>query len=225
MRRSPLLGGLAAALVLLFGAIAIAWPYLSKQRDYPASIPQPPSVVAIQLVLMKPGQAACLHDAVMDTHSQRALFQVETYGKRTVPLRLSLTGRGYGATVHVPASSYANESIISVPVPAPRRDLFARACLTNLGTRPAAMFATTTAEPGPVSATLDGKPVATNPWLAFYEAKPTSIVHRLPTIVARMGAFRPPFIGGWLLWPLGLLFALGVPVAVVAAFTRALRED
>jgi hypothetical protein len=225
MRRSPLLGGLAAGLVLLFGAIAIAWPDLSKQRDYPASIPQPPSVVAIELVLMKPGQAACLHDAVMDTHSQRALFQVETYGKRTVPLRLSLTGRGYGATVHVPASSYANESIISVPVPAPRRDLFARACLTNLGTRPAAMFATTTAEPGPVSATLNGKPVATNPWLAFYEAKPTSIVHRLPTIVARMGVFRPPLIGGWLLWPLGLLFALGVPVAVVAAFTRALSED
>jgi hypothetical protein len=225
MRRWALLGGLAAALVLLFGAIAIVRPYLSEERDYPASIPQPPSVVAIELVRMEPGQAACLHDAVMDTHSQRALFQVETYGKRTVPLRLSLTGRGYGATVRVPASSYTNESIVNVPVPTPRRDVFVRACFTNLGTRPAAMFATTTAEPGPVSATLDGQPVATNPWLAFYEAKPTSIIHRLPTSVARMGAFRPPFIGGWLLWPLGVLFALGVPVAVVAAFTRALSED
>jgi hypothetical protein len=225
MRRWALFGGLASALVVLFAAIAIARPYLTRQREYPASIPQPPSVVAIQLVRMKPGQASCLHNVVMDTHSERALFQVETYGKATVPLRLELTGDGYHATTHVAAGSYKDEGILNVPVPKPRRDVIVEACVTNAGKRPAALFATTTAEPGAVSATLDGKPVPTNPWLAFYEAKRTSIVSRLPTTIARMGIFRPPFIGGWLFWPLAALFVFGVPAAIVLVYVRALGED
>jgi hypothetical protein len=225
MRRWALLGGVACALVLLVAAVAIGRPYLTTKRDYPASIPQPPSVVSVVLVGLSHGHSVCLHNAVMDTHSGRALFQVETYGKPTVPLRLSLSGQGYDATVHVPASSYKDEGIINVPVPAPHRDVFVRACFMNLSKRPAAMFATTSAELAPVKTTNDGELVATNPWLAFYEAKRTSIAHRLPTIIARMNVFRPPFIGGWLLWPLGVLFALGVPVAIVLAFTRALGED
>ena len=62
----------------------------------------------------------------------------------------------------------------------------------DLGTRPAATFATTTAEP--VRRRSHGKPVATGPVAGIYrEAK--SIVDRLPS-VARMGAFRPPMNGG-----------------------------
>jgi hypothetical protein len=225
MRRWALLGGMACALVLLVTAVAIGLPYLTKQRDYPASIPQPPSVVSVVLVPLNHGHSVCLHNAVMDTHSGRALFQVETYGKPTVPLRLSLSGQGYDATVHVPASSYKDEGIINVPVPAPRRDVFVRACFMNLSKRPASLFATTSAELAPVKTTDNGQLLGTNAWLAFYEAKRTSIAHRLPTIIARMSVFRPPFIGGWLLWPLGALFALAVPVAMVLGFTRALRED
>ena len=225
MGRWPLLAALAGALVVLVAAVAIGRPYLTKERDYPASVPQPPSVVAIQLVPMRPGQSVCLHDAVMDTHSQRALFQVETYGKPTVSLRFTLTGQGYRTALSVPASAYKDEAIINLPVPAPHRDTFVQACVTNAGTRRAALFATTAAEPGPVTATLDGQPVGTNPWLAFYEAKRTSIAHRLPTIVARMDTFRPPFIGSWLLWPLAVLFVLGVPAAVLVAYWRVLADD
>jgi hypothetical protein len=174
---------------------------------------------------MEPGQVACLRDAVMDTHSQRALFQVETYGKTTVPLVFALSGNDYRVKRDIPASAYKNEGIINVRVPAPARDTFVKACVTNAGKRAAALYATTLAEPGPVSATLDGKPVSPNPWLAFYEAKRTSIAHRLQTIVARMGTFRPPFIGGWLLWPVAALFILGVPAAVLLAYARGLRED
>jgi hypothetical protein len=225
MRRWALLGALAGALVLLVAAVAIGRPYLTKQRDYRASVPQPPSVIAVQLVRMKPGQAVCVHDAVMDTHSERVLFQVDTYGKPTVPLRVTLAGDHYRASVNVPASAYKDKGILNLPAPAPDRDTFVTACVKNAGRRSVALDAATSAEPGPVSATLDGEAVPVNPWLAFYEAKPTSIAHRLPTIVARMGIFRPPFIGGWLLWPLGVLFVLGVPAAVLAAYARALDDD
>jgi hypothetical protein len=226
MRRWALLGALAGALVLLVATVAIGRPYLTRQRDYRASVPQPPSVLAVQQVRMKPGQAACVHDAVMDIHSERVLFQVDTYhGKPTVPLRVTLAGDRYRATVNVPASAYENRSILNLPAPAPDRDIFVTACVRNVGRHSAALEASTSAEPGPVFATLDGKPVPTNPWLAFYEAKPTSIAHRLPTIVSRMGIFRPPFIGGWLPWPLGVLFAFGVPAAILVAYARALDDD
>jgi hypothetical protein len=225
MRRWALLGALAGALVLLIAAVAIGRPYLTKQRDYRASVPQPPSVVAVQLVRMKPGHPVCVHDAVMDTHSERVLFQVETFGKPTVPLRLTLAGDDYRASVNVPASAYKNEGILNLPAPAPDRDIFVTACVTNTGRRSVAIDASTSAEPGPVFATLDGERLPTNPWLAFYEAKPTSIAHRLPTIVSRMRIFRPPFIGGWLLWPLGVLFVLGVPAATLVAYARALDDD
>ena len=225
MRRWALLGALAGALVLLIAAVAIGRPYLTRQRDYRASVPQPPSVVAVQQVRVKPGHAVCVHDAVMDTHSERVLFQVDTYGKGSVPLRVTLAGRGYRATVNVPASAYENRSILNLPAPAPDRDVFVTACVANAGRRSVALEASTSAEPGPVFATLDGERVPTNPWLAFYEAKPTSIAHRLPTIVSRMGIFRPPFIGAWLLWPLGVLFVLGVPAASLLAYARALDDD
>jgi hypothetical protein len=216
---------LGGALVLLIAAVALGRPYLTKERDFPTSIPQPPSVIAVELQRMKPGQAVCLHDAVMDAHSRRALFQVETYGTRTVPLRLELTGDRYRARVGIPASSYRNEGIIDVPVPAPRRDTFVEACVTNAGQRSAALYATTASEPGPVSATRDGTPIGPNPWLAFYEATPTSIAHRLSVIAGRMDTFRPGFIGPWLLWPLAAIFILGVPLAVLWAYARAVDAD
>jgi hypothetical protein len=225
MPRPAILGALAGAVVLIVAAVAIARPYLIKDRDYPASIPQPPSVVAINLVPLRPGRAVCLHDAVMDTHSERALFQVETYGKPTVPLRLELSGERYRTTQRILASAYKDEGIINISVPRPSRDTFVTACVTNAGRRRAALFATTAAEPGPVTATVDGQPFSPNPWLAFYEARPTSIAHRLSTIVARMDAFRPPFIGSWLLWPLAMLFLVGVPAAVLVAYARGLDED
>jgi hypothetical protein len=40
-----------------------------------------------------------------------------------------------------------------------------------------------------------------------------------------MAIFRPPFIGGWLLWPLAVLFVIGVPAALLVVYARALGED
>jgi hypothetical protein len=225
MRRPALIGVASALVVLAIGVVTIARPYFAKDRDYPASIPQPPSVVSVELVHLKPREAACLHDVVMDTHSERALFQATANGKPTVPLRLDLRGDGYRASVPVPASSYKNEEIINVGVPAPPRDALVTACVTNLGPRPAALLATTAPERGVPYATLGDEPITTNPWLGFYEARRTSIADRLPTIFDRMAIFRPPFIGSWLLWPLAALFVFGVPALAVLAYGRALRDD
>jgi hypothetical protein len=225
MRRWALTGVLAAAAVLLVAMLTMGRPYLTKARHYPASIPQPPSVVSVELVRVKPGQRACLHDAAIDTHSDVALFQVETHGRPTVPLRLVLSGEGYRSAASIPSSGYRDEGIVRVPVRPPDHDVLATACIANAGRHSIELFSTTFAERSAAYATVGSKAITTNPWLAFYEAKPVSIAHRLPTIFERMGAFRPPFLGAWLFWPLGLLFVFGLPVAVIVGYGRALSGE
>ena len=225
MRRPAVIGAVAVLVVLVVAAVTLGVPYLTKDRRYPASVPQPPSVVSVELVRVKPNERACLHDAVVDTHSQVALFQVEAYAKPTVPLRFDVSATGYRASASIPASAYKDEGIVHADIRPPRRDVLATACITNAGTRTIALFATTAPERSAATATVGGQPVATNPWLAFYEAKRTSIGHRLPTIFDRMESFRPPFIGAWLLWPLALLFAIGVPIALAVWYGRSLSDD
>jgi hypothetical protein len=225
MRRASVIGAIAAVVVLIVAAATLGLPYLTKDRRFAASVPQPPSVVSVELVPVKPRERACLHHAVVDTHSEVALFQVEAYGKPTVPLRFDVSADGYRASASIPASAYKDEGIVHADIRPPRRDVLASACITNLGPRNIALFATTVPERSAANATVAGRPVGTNPWLAFYEAKPTSIGHRLPTIFERMAIFRPPFIDSWLLWPLALLFAIGVPATVVAWYARSLSDD
>jgi hypothetical protein len=225
MRRPALAGALVGVVILLVGGLAIALPYLNKERDYRASVPQPPSLIAIQLIRIEPGENACLHNAPLNSRSARARFQVETFGKPTVPLRLEVTGRNYHASAAVPASSYQNEGVVQAGIAPPSRDLLADVCVVNGGRRTAALYATTPNERSAASTTVAGHPIVTNPWIAFYERKPVSIAHRLPTILERMGAFRPGLIGSWLLWPLAVLFVVGVPAAILFAYGRALRGD
>jgi hypothetical protein len=218
-------GALAGTLVLLVAALAIGLPYLDKQRDYRASVPQPASLIANQLVPMQPGESVCLHNAVINARSERALFQVETFAKPTVPLRLAVTGHGYRATATVPASSYMDEGIVRVRVRAPPRDVLATVCVINGGRRRVALYATTPAERSAVSTTVADHAIATNPWLAFYGERPTSIASRLPTILERMTSFRPAVIGPWLLWPLAVVFVVGIPAAILLAYGRGLRDE
>ena len=225
MRRTSVIGTVAVAVVLIVAVVTLGLPYLTKQRTFAASVPQPPSVISVELVRVKPRQQACLHNAVVDTRSEVALFQVEAYAKPTVPLRFDVTGDGYRASASIPASAYKNEGIVHAAIRPPERDVLATACITNVGARTVALFGTTPGERSAATATVGGREINTNPWLAFYEANPTSIGHRLPTIFDRMAIFRPPFIGPWLLWPLALLFAIGVPVAIAVWYGRSLSED
>ena len=78
MRRAALAGGLV---VLLLGAAVLVMPFLTRERDFLASTPQPPHLTAAAFVELRSGQEACLDKAVLDEHSERALFTVGTYGR------------------------------------------------------------------------------------------------------------------------------------------------
>jgi hypothetical protein len=225
MRSRAAIGVTAGVVVLLLAAVFVWRPYATKSRVYTTTVAQAPSKFAVQLIPLKARQRACLDAIALDARSGMARFQVGTNGKPTVPLEFQVVAPGYRASTRIAASAYRDSEIIQAAIPAPGHDVEAKACLVNRGPGDVVLYASTGGEISASHDTIDGKPADLNWWLAFYEARPTSIAHRALTIASRMSVFRPGFVGPWLTWPLAALVVLGVPAAVLAVYGQALRDD
>jgi hypothetical protein len=225
MRSRAAMSVAAGVAVLLLAAVFIWRPYATRSREYPTTIAQAPARFSTVLVGLGPRQRACLDAIALDARSAVARFQVGTYGKPPVPLDFQVVGSGYRADVPIAASAYGDNEIVQTAVPTPGHDVEASACIVNRGSHGVALYAANAGEVSPSQATLDGKPISTNYWLGFYERRPTSIAHRSPSIAARMSIFRPGFVGPWLIWPLAALFVIAVPLGMLVAYYRALRDD
>jgi hypothetical protein len=174
-------------------------------------------------VPLEGGRAACMERAVLDRFSQQARFRVGTHGRPPVPLELTLRGRSYEAGAFIRAD-YADSQVLSVPVRAPSTAVEATICIRNLGHRRVGLYGT--ADPDRHSRSrvlIDGRPVASGFGIVFLERRPVSILERLPVALERASTFRPG-VSPVLLWPLLVLFAIGVPLAVLGAFAGALRS-
>ena len=209
------------------GAIAIGRPYLTKERDYPASIPQPPSVVAIELVTHEAAARSCACTTpCIDTHSERALFQVETYGKPTVPLRLALTRRRLSRARRTPGLGLQGRGDHQRRVPAPRRDVVRPGLRDQRGTAPRRDLRhhRGRARPGHRDASTASPSAPTRGWPSTRPSARRS-PSRLPTIVSPHGRSSGRRSSAWLLWPLAVLFVLGVPAAVLVGYGRGAGDD
>ena len=220
MRRAGLIAALAGLAAVVAGAVVWWSPWLTRERDYPASIPQPSPLYSTPVIQLRHGQQTCFGPAVMDTRSEQARFRVGTFFRSGQPLTMSISGPGYRVVRHVPGT-YADNDLLSVTVPAPRADFAARVCLRNDGRRRVAIYAADDRTKAPYETRVDGRIVTANPQFAFFERRPASIEDRLPTIVRRMEVFRPGFMGPWLFWPLFVLMAAGVPLLALGALARA----
>jgi hypothetical protein len=221
MRRVALATGLASLV-----AAAVIWglPYLAHQRhDYYATTPQPKPLYTASTVQLNPRQRACLDRAVVDRYSDQARLLVYLGGQPAVPLELSLTGRGYRAAARVPAT-YADSSPIQVPVRPPASPVEVTICVRNAGTRSVALFASNDRTKSRSQTRVDGRPVPANFDVVFTERVPVSIAKRLPASLQRASAFRLFGVSPVTLWPLLILFAVGVPLAVLLTFVRSLPE-
>jgi hypothetical protein len=221
MRRLALATGLAS-----LAAAAVIWglPYLAHDRhSYYATTPQPKPLYTASTVQLDPGQRACLDRAVVDHYSDQARLLVYLGGQRAVPLALSLTGRGYRAAARVPAT-YADSSPIQVAVRPPARPVEVTICVRNAGARSIALFASNDRTKSRSQTRVDGRPVAANFDVVFTERAPVSIAKRLPVSVQRASAFRLFGVSPVTLWPLLILFAVGVPLAVLLTFVRSLPD-
>jgi hypothetical protein len=219
MRRLALVLGL----VLLVGA-GLAWgvPYLTDERDYAAVTPQPDPLFEVALLPLRGGQVACMDDAVLDPRSEQARFRVGTYFRPPVPLELTIAGGSYTERVAVPAD-YRDSEVIRVRIDPPAEAVAASICIRNLGGRRVALYASADRTNSRSTVFVDGRRVVPDFGIVFYEREPASILERLPTSVERATVLRGPLTPG-LLWVMLGLLVIGVPVGVLLAFARSLRD-
>jgi hypothetical protein len=211
---------LAIGLVLLVAAAAV-WglPYLTRDRHYYAATPQPKPLYTATTVPLRPGQRACLDRAVVDRYSEQARLLVYLHGRPPAPLELTLVGRGYSAAARVPAT-YADSRPVQVAVRPPSRPTEVTICVRNAGARRVALFASDDRTKSRSQDRVDGRPVVPNFDVIFTERRPVSIATRLPVSLERASAFRFFGVSPATLWPLLILFAVGVPLAVLLTFVR-----
>src|SRR3954447_9290309 len=98
----------------------------------PAGVPSPHALVSTDLLRLAPGRPVCADAVTVDPRAAQARFLVATFRRPGPPLTLTLRGRGYGATVRVPAG-YADNSELRPAIPAPPRAVLVRACVRNDG--------------------------------------------------------------------------------------------
>lgn len=212
--------GLMVAIVVA-AAVLAGRPFFTDERDYPASIPQPTPLFSTTVIPVRPGERACFRDAVIEERSEEARFKVGTRLRPGIPLRLAIRGPGYSYRATV--TGYRDNDVVRVPVRRPRRALPVQVCIANAGRRVADLYSAADRTRSRSVASVGGKNMRAGVVFSFWERTPRSIGERLPVTMERISAFRPGFVGPWLLWPLAVLFAIGVPVAVIAGFARSLR--
>jgi hypothetical protein len=214
-----------AGLATLVLGVAVWWvPYLSRDRDYAASVVQPLPLKGPTQLVLGAGQRACLAPATMTTDSTQARFMVGTYFRPGPPMELSITGPGY-ATRRSIRAGFPDNATLRVNVPPPRRDMSVRLCIANRGDRRVALNASADRTKTAARTQVDGRPGAANPTFAFYAARPAAITSRLSRIVERVSLFKPGIVGSWLLWPLLVATAAGIPVGALWALRRAVDDD
>jgi hypothetical protein len=216
MRSRATLALLAGLVVLAAGAVHWWVPWLTRDRDFSASVPQPPPLFNLPYIGLDARERACFPDAVMDTHSETARFRVHLGRRPAQPLTLTLGGPGYRLVRRIPAT-YTDDATIRVPVRAPARDVAVRVCLSNDGRRRIALFGSDDQTKAPYSTHVGGRPVKANPQFAFYERRPVAIADRTGVVMARVRTFRPGIVGPGLVWPLVALVVIGVPAGVLFA--------
>jgi hypothetical protein len=210
--------------VLVAGAAVFAVPWWTHDRAIPASVPAPNALFAVAYVGVSPGQEACFDDAAIESHSDVALVRVATGRRPGPPLRARLSGGGWSQTVDI-AGGYADGATVRIPLTPPRGAVLARVCLADRGSAPVQFFASADRTVSRAPAEVGGKSTGKSIWFALYERRPESLLSRLGVTAGRVEAFRPGFLGRWLLYLLAAAVMLGMPLAVVAAYGRAVAAD
>lgn len=157
--------------------------------------------------------------------AQFRLYPAAAVRNEGPPLDLQLSAPDYRYTANLAGNGYGSR-FVEFQITPPPRPLLGTACVFNAGRTALPLEGTT--DPRTTSRsvlTLDGKPVAGNVTLRFYEWHRVSKLQNLSEIFERVSDLTERLVRFWMVWMLALLALLGVPIGIVAAFYRALRED
>ena len=215
----------ASVVLVVLGVLGVvaAVPFLTKARDYPASIPQASPLFFTSVVQLRPGSEACFRDAVVEEHSEELRFRVGTVRRPGEPLAVRIDGNGYSQRLRVPGG-YQDNLLHALAVDPPARATAVRICIENEGAHRMDLYGAADRTRSRSRVLVDGRRVRPNVVIGFWERSDRSILERLPVTIERMTVMRAGVVGEWMLWPLALLFVLGLPLALAWGLARSLRD-
>ena len=221
---------LAAALVLVTFAIgALLWyaPWLTEQRIVVTSTPSLDGISYRAEVKLPGGKKACIRPVPLDPNVREVQMLLDTRGNRAPAVDLTMTGRGgYRATGRFVGYAPSNASLVVARLSqAPPQAADGQLCLYNTGHRAIGLVGTSEPESVtlPVIYVGDKPPGEVDPAITFLSGKQRSLAQQAGTILLRAGLFTGA-IPGWLMWPLALLFLLGLPLGAAWALLLSARS-
>jgi len=221
-RRDWALTVAGAAVVLVVLLFTLVLPYLDQSREIATEVPQPAPLFSVSLVELLPGKQGCADEIGLLPGHQLAQMRLGTYGKPASPLLVTLVAPGFRENVAV-APRYVDNGLLAVPFDGPSRVLEGSFCVTNLGRYPVALYASADRTKSRSTTIVAGGLWPSNFDLTFYTAHPESLLERAGPIIRRLRLFHA-HLGVGILWLLAFLFAIGVPLASVAALAIAGRD-
>jgi hypothetical protein len=222
---SPRRGVLAAGAIVCAAVAVLAVLWLTEQRTFVASVPQPPPLDETALVAVRGGESVCVREIAITPRSEVAQFRVGTRGRPAVPLTVVASGPGGYRSRTAVAPRWKDNDLVGVRVAPPPRALHGAFCVRNDGRRAIDVYAANDRSRTVVSTQVDGRDVDPNVQLTFLEAEASTIAARAGEVADELEAFRPAVVGPWLVWPLAVLVVAGIPLGLVWALWRAVGED
>jgi hypothetical protein len=221
----------APALVLVVFAIgALLWytPWLTEQRIVPASTPSLEGISSRAEVKLPGGKRACIRPVPLDPSVREVRMLLNTRGNRAPTVELTMSGPDrYRATGRFAGYAPSDASLVVARLSqAPPQAADGQLCLHNTGRRAIGLVGTSEPESVtlPVTYVGDKPPGEVDPAITFLSGKQRSLAQQAGTILDRAAAFTGA-LPGWLVWPLALLFLLGLPVGAAWALLLSARNS
>jgi hypothetical protein len=215
--------------VFAFGAIAYWGPWWSDERPVITANPTLYSLGERSLVTVPAGGRACIDPVPFGPAAERVqvIVNVAQRPRDTPPLRVEARAPGYSATGRLPAyPAKVDDARLEAAIPPAPRDVEGTLCLVPEGDRPVRLVGTKEGN-GQTRAvtTVDGRDLGEEDiTVTLLEARPRPVSDHFGSMLRRMSGLTDGLAPVWLLWPLALLVALGLPVLAAVAYVRSLPQ-
>jgi hypothetical protein len=218
----------AAIVIVVFLIGAVRWfvPSLTLERQTVDSTPSLQGLFVRSEVLVRGGGRACITPLPLDRDVREVQLLLHARGKEDIPLDVSLRGPGYNATTQLTASATGSDVLATGRLSsAPTAVSDGTMCVRNRGRRSVGLVGTN--EPSSLTTpvtTVDGAPASdVDPAVTFLTGERRDIISEAGTVIDRIAGFTG-VVPAWLLWPLAVVFILGVPAAAAAALFLSVRR-
>jgi hypothetical protein len=211
--RERVAGLVGAVTVLVVLLLVLVLPFLTHNRQIVTEVPQPAPLFSVGLVEMLPRQQACMDELGLLPGRQVAQLRIGTFAKPPSRLIISLTGSGYQTQTTVPPT-YVDNATITAPFTGPPHAVQGVFCVANVGRYPVALYGASDRTKSRSTTRVNGVAVPANFNLTFFAARKDNLIGRASEILQRVALFHAGLVS-WLVWPLALLFLVGVPLVVI----------